>query len=170
MFYSRYTLLLVLFVLISAVAGFMLHYHFITESRTNYPNTISLAKFFGFFTGTMFLFVYGVDRFLIRKILYSYDSPYSLVLIPALLSIAAVASLIVDLLVGQSAVISGFSFGFLMVAMLKVAYETTYEAIELPSSEFCSARRPAVQQCTDILASKALSEWWHCCIRKATVH
>ncbi len=133
MFYSRYTLLLVLFVLISALSGFILHYHFITETRLNYPNTIGLAKFFGFFTGTMFLFVYGVERFLIKKILYSYDSPYSLVLIPSLLTLAAIASLLVDLLVGQSPAFARFSFGFLMVAMLKVGYETTYEAIELPS-------------------------------------
>jgi ATP:ADP antiporter, AAA family len=133
MFYSRYTLLLVFFVLISAVAGFILHFHFITETRVNYPNTIGLAKFFGFFTGTMFLFVYSVERFLIRKILYSYDSPYSLVLIPSLLTLVAIASLLVDLLVGQSPAFARFSFGFLMVAMLKVGYETTYEAIELPS-------------------------------------
>jgi hypothetical protein len=133
MFYSKYTLLLLTFVLLSAIAGFILHYHFLTETFINYPNTIGLAKFFGFFTGTMFLFVYGVERFLVRKILYSYDSPYSLVLIPALLAIASIASLIVDLLVGQSAVFARFSFGFLMVSMLKIGYETTYESIELPS-------------------------------------
>ncbi|MBN1789687.1 MAG: hypothetical protein JW830_04260 [Bacteroidales bacterium] len=133
MFYSRYTLLLLAFVLLSAVTGFILHYHFITVTRINYPNTIGLAKFFAFFTGTMFLFAYGVERFLLRKILYTYDSPYSLVLIPALLMIAAIASLIVDLLVGESTAIASISFGFLMVAMLRIGYETTYEAIELPS-------------------------------------
>ena len=31
----------------------------------------------------VFLILFFVDKFLIRKILYSYDSPYSLVLIPA---------------------------------------------------------------------------------------
>ena len=43
------------------------------------------------------------------------------------------ASLIVDLLLGQSNAFARFSFGFLMVAMLKIGYETTYEAIEIPS-------------------------------------
>ena len=121
------------FVLLSALVGFIIHYHFVTETRFNFPHTIGLAKFFGFFTGTMFLFVFAVERFLVRKILYAYDSPYSLVLIPAVLAIAAVASLVVDLLVGQSNAFARFSFGFLMVAMLKIGYETTYEAIELPS-------------------------------------
>jgi len=133
MFYSKYTLLLLSFVIISALVGFIIHYHFIIETRLNYPNTIGLAKFFGFFTGTMFLFIYGVERFLVRKILYSYDSPFSLFLIPVLLVIASIASLIVDLLVGQSAAFARFSFGFLMIAMLKVGYETANESIEMPS-------------------------------------
>jgi len=133
LFYTRYTLLLVIFVLISAITGFILHYHFVAETRANYPNTIGLAKFFGFFTGTMFLFVYTVEKFLLRKILYSYDSPYSLVLIPAVLALASLAAVIIELLVGTSTVIARFSFGFLMIAMLKIGYETTYESIELPS-------------------------------------
>ncbi len=54
-------------------------------------------------------------------------------LIPALLAVAAIASLIVDLVVGQSPAFARFSFGFLMVAIVRIGYETTYEAIELPS-------------------------------------
>jgi AAA family ATP:ADP antiporter len=133
MFYTRFTLLLVSFVLISSILGFVVHYHFISETRFNYPSTIGLAKFFGFFIGTMFVFIYCVERFLLRKILYSYDSPYSLVLVPALLIIASIASLVVDLLVGQSNAIARFSFGFLMIAMLKIGYETAFESIERPS-------------------------------------
>jgi ATP:ADP antiporter, AAA family len=133
LFYTRYTLLLVFFVLISAITGFILHYHFVAETRENYANTIGLAKFFGFFTGTMFLFVYGVEKFLVRKILYSYDSPYSLVLIPVVLICTSLAAIAIDLLFGTTTLIARFSFGFMMVAMLKIGYETTYESIELPS-------------------------------------
>ncbi len=133
LFYTRYTLLLLSFVVLSAVIGFIIHFHFIHETRINYPDTIGLAKFFGFFTGTMFFFVFGVERFLVRKILYAYDSPYSLFLIPVVLILASIASLIVDLLVGQSNAIARFSFGFLMIAMMKIGYETTFDAIEIPS-------------------------------------
>jgi HEAT repeat protein len=133
MFYTRFTLLLLSFVVLSGLVGFTIHYNFIAETRFNYPNTVSLVKFFGFFTGTMFIFVYGVEKFLLRKILYAYDSPYSLVLIPAVLILASLATLIVDLVVGQSNAFARFSFGFLMVAMLRIGYETTYEAIEVPS-------------------------------------
>lgn len=132
-FYTKYTLLLVAFIMLSALVGFIIHYNFIAETRFNYINSQSLTKFFGFFTGTMFFFVYLVERFLLRKILYAYDSPYSLVLIPAVLIIASLLALIIDLLVGQSNAFARFSFGFLMVAMLRIGYETTYEAIELPS-------------------------------------
>ncbi len=133
MFYTRFTLLLVTFVVLSALVGFVIHFHFVSETRLNYPYTIGLAKFFGFFTGTMFLFVFAIEKFLLRKILYAYDSPYSLVLVPAVLLIASLASLIVDMVVGQSNAFARFSFGFLMVAMLKIGYETTFEAVEIPS-------------------------------------
>jgi HEAT repeat protein len=133
LFYTKYTLILLAFVVLSALIGFIVHYNFVAEARANFPYTISLARFFGFFTGTMFLFIYGVERFLVRKILYAYDSPYSLVLIPAVLVFASGAALVVDLLVGQSNAIARFSFGFLMIAMLKIGYETTYESIEIPS-------------------------------------
>jgi AAA family ATP:ADP antiporter len=133
LFYTRYTLLLVAFVLLSATTGFILHYHFVAETRANYPNMVGLAKFFGFFMGTMFLFVYGVEKFLVRKILYSYDSPYSLVLIPVVLILTSLATVAIDLLFGTTTLIARFSFGFMMVAMLKTGYETTLESIELPS-------------------------------------
>jgi HEAT repeat protein len=133
LFYTRYTLLLVAFVVLSATVGFIIHFHFITETRINFTNSISLAKFFGFFTGTMFLFVLAVEGFLLRRILYAYDSPYSLVLIPVILLIAAAASLVVDILVGQNNAFARFSFGFLMIAMMRIGYETTYDAIEIPT-------------------------------------
>lgn len=131
--YTRYTVLLLVFVILSAVIGFLIQYHFLSQTRLNYPNTIGLAKFLGFFTGTMVLFVYVVEKLLLRKILYAYDSPFSLVLIPVVLALTAVASLLVDLLAGQSNAFARFSFGFLMVAMLRIGYETANEAIELPS-------------------------------------
>ncbi len=133
LFYTRYTLLLLGFVVLSALIGFIIHFHFVRETRLNYPDTIGLAKFFGFFTGTMFFFVFSVERLLVRKILYAYDSPYSLVIVPVVMILASVAALIVDLLVGQSNAIARFSFGFLMVAMMKIGYETTFDAIEIPS-------------------------------------
>jgi AAA family ATP:ADP antiporter len=133
LFYTRYTLMLLAFVVLSSVVGYMVHYHFIVETRLNYSNEIGLARFFGFFTGTMFLFVLLVEKILVRKILYAYDSPFSLVLIPAVLLLACIASLVVDVLIGQSNAFARFSFAFLMVAILKIGYETTFESIETPS-------------------------------------
>ncbi len=132
-FYSKYTLILVAFVLISGIIGFILHFYFVKEIHVNISNTINIAKFFGFFMGSMFLFVFFIERFLIRKILYTYDSPYSIVLIPVILMVAFIASLIVDLLGGSSTAFSMFSFGFITVVILRIGYETTFQAIELPS-------------------------------------
>ncbi len=59
--------------------------------------------------------------------------PIAWYLYPVVLILASLATVIIDLLFGTSTVIARFSFGFLMVAMLKIGYETTFESIELPS-------------------------------------
>ncbi len=131
--YSKFTFILLLFVLVSSISGFIFHFSFIEEMYLYDSSTVGMAKFLGFLIGTMFLFVFMIERFLIRKILYPYDSPYSLVLIPVVLAIFIIVSLIVDLLAGHSAVISKISFGLLMAAILRIGYETAFQVIELPS-------------------------------------
>ena len=83
--------------------------------------------------GIMMIVAYFIEKVLIRKILYSYDSPYSLVLIPAAIGLAIIAAILVNLLAGSSATITRFTYVFLMIAMIKIGYQIMREAIELPS-------------------------------------
>jgi AAA family ATP:ADP antiporter len=133
LFYTKYTFYLILFVFISALAGMIIHFDFIDMTRESYPSIIGFAKFMGLFVGTVFIFIYGVDRFLIRKILYSYDSPYSIILIPAGMAILTVVTLVTYLFVGGITAIFRFSYIFLLVAIIKAGYETFKNTIELPS-------------------------------------
>jgi hypothetical protein len=133
LFYSRYTLLLLVFVILSTLIGFLLHYQFISLARVTYPNLVGFSKFLGVFIGVMLLFGYFVEKFLIRRILYSYDSPYSLVLIPAAIILAIIATLLVTLLAGSSATITRFTYVFLMISLMRVAYQTMRDSIEIPT-------------------------------------
>jgi hypothetical protein len=133
LFYSRYTLLLLAFVILSTVIGYLLHYQFISLARLTYPDLVGFSKFLAFFMGIMIIVSYFIEKVLIRKILYSYDSPYSLVLIPATIGLAILAAILVNLLAGSSATITRFTYIFLMVTMIKIGYHILREAIELPS-------------------------------------
>jgi AAA family ATP:ADP antiporter len=132
-FYAKYTFLLVLFVFLSALVGMMIHYNFIAMTRESYPMIVGFAKFLGLFVGTLFIFIYGVDRFLIRKILYSYDSPYSIFLVPVGMMVLLIISAVAYLFIGYATAIFRFTFFFLLVAAVKAGYETLKNTIELPS-------------------------------------
>ena len=132
-FYSKYTFLLVLFVFLSALIGMIIHYDFISMTRDSYPMIIGFAKFLGLFVGTLFIFIYGINRFLIRKILYSYDSPYSIFLVPVGMAVFGIISIIAYLFLGYATAIFRFTFFFLLIAAVKAGYEALKNTIELPS-------------------------------------
>ncbi len=132
-FYSKYTFLVILFVILSALIGMIIHYNFIAMVRDSYPMIVGFAKFLGLFVGTLFIFIYGVDRFLIRKILYSYDSPYSIFLVPAGMIVLLIISTVAYIFIGYATAVFRFTFFFLLVAAVKAGYETMKNTIELPS-------------------------------------
>ncbi|MBN2763626.1 MAG: hypothetical protein JXR41_11085, partial [Bacteroidales bacterium] len=132
-FYSRYTLLLLVFVILSTIIGFLIHFQFISMARQNYLSLEGFSKFLALFMGAMIIIGYLIEKYLIRKILYSYDSPYSLVLIPVLIGLVIIAALLVNLLAGSSATLTRFTYVFLMITMIKTGYHITRDSIESPS-------------------------------------
>ena len=133
LFYGRYTILLLIFVILSAIIGYIAHYNFINASRTIYPDIIGFSKFLGLFTGTLFLFIFFIDKFFIRKVLYTYDSPYSLVLIPVVMLVLIVLTVIIYLTLGNTLLFARFSFFFILIAIVKLVYEISKFEIEIPS-------------------------------------
>jgi AAA family ATP:ADP antiporter len=133
LFYTKYTFLLVLFIFLSALIGMLIHYDFIDITRHTYPKIVGFAKFFGLFIGTLFIFIYIVNKFLIRKILYSYDSPYSIFLIPVSMVILAIIATVIFFIFGWTQVILRFTVVFLLFAAMKAGYEILHNTIELPS-------------------------------------
>jgi AAA family ATP:ADP antiporter len=132
-FSSKYTNYLFFFALLSSIIGFLIHFIFISLSRASFDHIIGMSKFYGLFTGTLYLFIYGVDRFLVRKILYSYDSPYSLILIPVVIAGTLLTTLLVLVTLGNSTALSRFTFLFILIGMSKIVYETTKNTIQIPS-------------------------------------
>lgn len=133
LFYTRYTFLLIVFVILSTIIGYLFHYQFVALATVNFPNLSGFSKFLAFSLGVMFIIGFFFERFLIRKILYSYDSPYSLFLMPIAVGIAVIIAILINILAGASASITRFTYVFLMVIIIKIAYHTIYNAIEIPS-------------------------------------
>ena len=130
---NKYTRYLLLFALTSAVLGFYLHFGFLNLSRIRFTEVESFSKFYGLFLGTMFLFLWMVDRFLVRRILYSYDSPYSLVLMPVGLMVFFVLSIFGTLILRKYIGDNPLTYLIIMFGINKIVYETSHNVIQLPS-------------------------------------
>jgi hypothetical protein len=132
-FTSKFARRVFLFALLSSVVFFSIHFAFINIAAAGFQNVIGFSKFYGLFIAVLMVFIFGIDRFLIKKILYSYDSPYSLVLIPA----AILAILLIS--IGGYYFFSSyqphehFTLMFLLMAVSKVGIESTRTIIKTPS-------------------------------------
>jgi hypothetical protein len=133
LFSSKYTNYLFFFVFLASIIAFLIHFVFIGLSRVSFPHIIGMSKFYGLFTGTLYLFMFSVERFLSRRILYSYDSPYSLVLLPVAIAAILIVTLVVQTTLGNSTALSRFTFLFILIGMSKIVFETTKYTIQIPS-------------------------------------
>ncbi len=133
LFSSKFTNYLFFFALLSAIIGFLAHFGFIIYTRSSFQNSVGMSKFYGLFIGSMFMFIFCVQRFLLSRILYSYDSPYSLILMPVAIAGLLAITFIFYFTFGKSTALSRFTFLFILLGMNKIVYETVKFNIQIPS-------------------------------------
>ena len=132
-FRSKYTVYLLLFGLFAAIITYLIHFEFIVSSWTNFSNAYHFSRVYGFFLALMFVFILAFDRLIIHKILYSHDSPFSLIIFPFLAIVAIVLSLLINLTMKRNIPIEGISLLFILVSIVKVTFETNKHSIQIPS-------------------------------------
>jgi len=131
---TKYTRQLFVFALLSSILGFFLHFGFISLIQLRFIEIEKLSLVYATFIAFMFFLILIVDRFLIRKILYSYDSPYSLVLIPAGLGIFVLITILFNFILRK--LVAGNEIITLFIILLganKAIYETSKLLIQTPS-------------------------------------
>ncbi|MBN2487214.1 MAG: hypothetical protein JXB34_14665 [Bacteroidales bacterium] len=132
-FSSQYTRYLFLFSFLSAIIGFSIHFAFINLAWFEFRNIFGMSKFYGLYIAVSVVFVYGIDKFLIKRILYSYDSPYSLIVVAPLLGLSVLLTFLASSLIGGKLSGEHFTVFFLLVTISKVGYFTVNYTIQAPS-------------------------------------
>lgn len=131
---TKYTRLLFFFALLSSIIGFCLHFGFISLIQLRFIELDKFSMVYATFIAFMFFLILLFDRLLIRKLLYSYDSPYSLVLIPVSLGLFIVITILFNFilrrLVPGSEIITLF---IILIGANKAIYETSKLLIQTPS-------------------------------------
>ena len=130
---SQTTSYLIIFSVLSATIGFLIHFVFMNAAWTGFFTVIGMAKFYGVFIVVAALFTYGINRYIIKRILFSYDSPYSILIIPPLILMALFIALIAYFALGNIHAHEHFTLFFILLAMIKVVYMSSLFAIQAPS-------------------------------------
>ncbi len=130
---TRYTRYLLLFTLLSSVMGFYVHFGYMNLLKIRYSEIDTLAMYYSLFIAIMFLFIWIVSRFLVHRVLYTYDSPYSLVLLPVGMAIFFVFSIAGILILRRGQFNDPFPILIVLFGINKIVYETSRSAIQLPS-------------------------------------
>ena len=129
---TKFTRSLLMFSLVSSVIGFLLHFGFISLFWRNFQEIEQFSMYYGFFLILLYVLTIVADKFLIHKLLYSYDSPYSLVLMP----------IGVALFFGLTSVGTILLFKFdqahlilflILIVINKLVYEIGRSTLQLPS-------------------------------------
>lgn len=130
---SSFTAYLILFSTFSAIVGFSLHFAFMNAAWAGFFNIEGMSKFYGLFISSAMIFTIVFDRYIIKRVLYAYDSPYSLVLLPPLLFAALAISILGFFLLGNIQPHEHFTLFFILLAIAKIGYISSQFSIQSPS-------------------------------------
>ncbi len=130
---NPYILYMALFVVFSMFTAFFVQYSFLVVTNEQYPVEDDLAKFLGFFTGSMMIFTFVIKTFVYSKLMKTYGLKISLMLSSLLLLAFTGLAILVGLLSGYQATSAGFIYFFLLISLSKLFNKTLKDALEVPS-------------------------------------
>jgi AAA family ATP:ADP antiporter len=128
-----YILYMALFVIFSMFAAFFVQYSFLVVTNEQYPLEEDLAKYLGFFTGSMMAFTLIIKTFVYSKLMKTYGLKISLLLSSVLLILFTGVAIAVGYFSGFEKASPGFIYFFLFISMGKLFNKTLKDALEVPA-------------------------------------
>ena len=132
-FRKRYTSMMALFVILSVIAAFFIHYSFMWATEANYEDNRELTSFLGAFFGTMMIFTVVIKSTLYGWLMKNYGLKVSLLISPVLLLVLTVIAAVVGGFFGYTAEAASFTLFFLVISLSKLFNKSLKDAIESPS-------------------------------------
>lgn len=130
---NRYIKFMALFVVFSMFTAFFVQYSFLCVTNEQYPEEAELAKYLGFFTGSMMIFTLLIKTFVYGKLIKTYGLKVSLLLSSVLILLFTGLAILSGLVSGYTVASAGFVYFFLFISLSKLFNKTIKDAIEVPS-------------------------------------
>lgn len=147
---NSYIRLLLFFAALSVVVAFFVQYSFMAVAREQYPGEYDLARFIGFFTGSMMAFVLLVKIALFPWLLRNFGLQSCLALSPVMITGFTIIAVIVGTTMGFTPSASGFLIFFVLLALSRLFSRSLRDSVESPllkviSTTFDEKTRNAIQ-------------------------
>ncbi|MBI9068395.1 MAG: hypothetical protein JEZ09_13960 [Salinivirgaceae bacterium] len=130
---DKYIFYMALFVIFSMFAAFFVQYSFLVVTNEQYPQEEDLAKYLGFFTGSMMIFTFIIKTFVYSKLMKTYGLKVSLILSSVLLALFTGIAILVGFFSGYEPETKGFIYFFLFISLSKLFNKTLKDALEIPA-------------------------------------
>jgi AAA family ATP:ADP antiporter len=131
--YDRYIRIMGIFIALSVMTAFFVQYSFMAVTREQYPAEVDMARFLGFFIGSMMIFTLLIKLLVFSYLIRNYGLKTCLVLSPVLVAAFTVVAVLIGMLMGYTPASSGFMLFFMLLALSRLFSRSLKDSIELPS-------------------------------------
>lgn len=132
LFSDSYIILMVIFVALSMIAAFFVYNSFLAVTKIKYPEADDMARFLGFFTGTLMVFSLIIKSFVYSSLMKTYGLKASLILSPLVLLVLTLISSLIGSF-GFELEEKTFLFFFLFIVLSRLFSVSLKQSIEGPS-------------------------------------
>ncbi|MBN1107471.1 MAG: hypothetical protein JXR66_06280 [Bacteroidales bacterium] len=130
---DHYTGMMALFIVLSVMTAFFVQYSFMAVTREQYPAEEDLARFLGFFTGSMMVFTLLIKLLAFSYLIRNYGLKICLLISPLIIGAFTLVAALTGLFSGFTPAAAGFMFFFMLLAMSRLFSKSLKDSLESPS-------------------------------------
>ena len=128
-----YVRTMAIFVVLSMLVAFFVHYLFLAVAKTRFDNSDELAKFLGGLMGTLTFVSIIIKTFVYGTLMKNYGLKVTLLVSPAIMALLTLGAALVGSIFGYSLESASFTFFFLLISLSKLFQQALKGSVESPS-------------------------------------
>lgn len=128
-----YVRTMALFVILSMLVAFFVHYLFLAVAKTRFENSDELAKFLGGLMGTLTFVSILIKTFVYGTLMKNYGLKITLLVSPVIMAILTISAAAVGSIFGYTLESASFTFFFLLISLSKLFQQSLKNSVESPS-------------------------------------
>lgn len=122
-----------LFIALSVVVMFFVQYSFMAVTRERYPEEQEMARFLGFFEGSMMVFTLLIKTFLFSYLIKNHGLKITLIVGPVLIALFTLIAALLGITRGYLPGTAGFMIFFLVLAISRLFSKALKDSVETPA-------------------------------------